>query len=253
MWDPDADTTAPSTFIKSLFPYNTEDIFNFVTCWLGYCMTGMTFMQICTFMIGYGSNGKSKLTQIMEQILGPVAFAKVSYEALCQKCDRPNEELYEARNARMWQIDENSDDTVLNFVMIKKISGEDGMHVRRLYGHQVKVPPRAKLNFAVNKNPKLPSSNTVKEQSSLSRRFVYLDCPMQFVDFTENGKDAKKIEAFRQEFTTEHFNKCVAQVDLNMDAKLKTMLGGFFRLFVGAIHRQYVKVGEGKKNAREFF
>ena len=120
----------------------------------------------------------------------------MSYEALCQKSDRPNEEIYEARNARMWQIDENSDDCVLNYVLIKKISGEDGLNVRQLYGHQIKIPPRAKLNFAVNKNPKLPPANSAKEQSSLSRRFVYINCPKQFVDFTENGKDAKKIEVF---------------------------------------------------------
>lgn len=77
-WNAEAETEGAKEFIISLFPYDTQDIYNFITCWLGYCMTGLTFMQICTFFIGYGSNGKSKLTQVMENILGPVAFAKVS-------------------------------------------------------------------------------------------------------------------------------------------------------------------------------
>eukprot|EP00961_Rhodomonas_salina_P209343 2825929-Rhodomonas_salina.1 len=222
-WDPNADATAPQAFLRSLFPYDTDEMVEFIQSWLGYCMTGLTLMQILVFMIGYGSNGKSKLSQVMENILGPAGFAHVTYEALCQRTTGPNEEIYDARNARMWQVDENDGEAGLNMAMIKRITGEDTIKCRQLYGHTVKVPPRAKLNFAVNKPPKLPACATTKEQSSLSRRFVYVDCPMQFVDLTPGSKDEKKIASLKEEFSSDQFKKCVAQVDINMDQKLENM------------------------------
>lgn len=48
-----------------------------------------------------------------------------------------------------------------------------------------------------------------------------------------------RVQAFRVEFTKEQFKTCVAQVDVNIDMKLKSMLGGFFRIFAESINRQY--------------
>eukprot|EP00961_Rhodomonas_salina_P059492 799081-Rhodomonas_salina.1 len=168
-------------------------------------------MQMLVFMIGYGSNGKSKLSKVMENILGPHGFAQVTYEALCQRNTGPNEEVYAARHARMWQIDENDGENGLNIAMIKRITGEDSIKCRQLYGHTVKVPARAKLNFAVNKPPKLPTASDVKEQTSIWLRFVYVDCPMQFVDFKKNSKDREKIEVLRREMQPDRFKLCVRQ------------------------------------------
>eukprot|EP00961_Rhodomonas_salina_P125957 1696935-Rhodomonas_salina.1 len=141
-WDPTASLDGPLEFIKSLFPNDQEDVVEFITTWLGYCLTGLTMQQILVFMIGYGSNGKSKLSKVMENILGE-GFAHVTYEALCQKGSSPNEDVFSARNARMWQIDENDGDGSLNMAVIKRVSGEDSIRCRQLYGHIVEVPPRA--------------------------------------------------------------------------------------------------------------
>jgi phage/plasmid-associated DNA primase len=137
-WDAGADTTDAANFIRGLFPVNTEEMLQFVTEWFGYCLTGITVMQVLVFFIGYGSNGKSKLTSVMENILGRQGFAHVTYEALCQRSTGPNEEVYAARHARLWQIDENDGDHTLNMAMIKRITGEDTIMCRQLYGHAVK-------------------------------------------------------------------------------------------------------------------
>jgi hypothetical protein len=104
------------------------------------------------------------------------------------------------------------------------------------------VPARAKLNFAVNKPPKLPHSSDIKEQTSLWRRFVYVDCPMQFVDFSPESKDKKKIDVLRSEMPKEKFRMCVKQVDLNIDSKLNNMTSNFFKLFATAMHGLFVRV-----------
>ncbi len=70
----------------------------------------------------------------MENILGKSGFAHVTYEALCQRTNAPNEEIFEARHARIWQVDENDGDHTLNFAQLKRITGEDTISVRRLYG-----------------------------------------------------------------------------------------------------------------------
>eukprot|EP00961_Rhodomonas_salina_P302689 3940934-Rhodomonas_salina.3 len=124
-WDPSVDTTEAKNFLASLWPYETERMVAFISVWLGYCLTGLTAMQIVVFMIGYGSNGKSKLAAVMQNILGSSCFAHVSYEALSQRGIGPNEEIYDARHARIWQIDENDGNRGLNLALIKKISGED--------------------------------------------------------------------------------------------------------------------------------
>lgn len=104
VWNADADTQGANAFLRSLWPVDTDAVVDFVKAWLGYCLTGLTQMQIMVFMIGLGSNGKSKLSMVMENILGRVGFGHVTYEALCQRTGGPNEELFEARNARMWQV-----------------------------------------------------------------------------------------------------------------------------------------------------
>lgn len=81
----------------------------------------------------------------------------------------------------MWQIDENDGNEFLNLSMIKRVSGEDSISCRALYGHVVEIPPRAKLNFGVNRPPKLPPAKDLVEQFSLLRRFVYIDCAMNFL------------------------------------------------------------------------
>ena len=156
-WDAAADTSGPRAFLQSLFPYNTAEMVAFIEMWLGYCLTGLTQQQIVVFMIGYGSNGKSKLANVMvrnvvclcfvrasaraeghgrgaeqENLLGPVGYAKVPYESLCQKGTSPNEDVYAARNARMWQVDENDGNEFLNLSMIKRWTYID---VFLQYGH----------------------------------------------------------------------------------------------------------------------
>jgi hypothetical protein len=103
-------------------------------------------------------------------------------------------------------------------------------------GHVVKVPARAKINFCVNKAPKLPESTDIKEQSSLWRRFVYVDFPCQFVDFSINGKDCEKIALLQREMSQEMFERCVKQVDINLDPKLAAMTSGFLRIFAQAVN-----------------
>ncbi len=86
--------------------------------------------------------------------------------------------------------------------VIKRVSGEDSISCRALYGHVVEIPPRAKLNFGVNKPPKLPPAKDMVEQFALLRRFVYIDCAMNFMDLTEVRECLCKVAVFWVEQAT---------------------------------------------------
>jgi hypothetical protein len=176
---------------------------------------------------------------LQENLLGQTGYAKVPYESLCQRGTAPNEDVFAARNARMWQVDENDGNEYLNMAVIKRVSGEDSISCRALYGHVVEIPPRAKLNFGVNKPPKLPPAKDLVEQFALLRRFVYIDCAMNFLDLTPESKDTARVEELRARLAPADFTLCVRQVDVNLDDKLRRMRSGFLRLFAAAIHSRF--------------
>lgn len=233
-WDPSADTTFARDFVRSLFPYHTDDYERYIFRWFGYCISGYTYMQMLVFFIGYGRNGKSELTGVMEKLLGKVGYARVSYDSLCARSSAPNEEMYAARLSRMWQVDENDGDRKMNFAQLKSITGEDSFRVRQLYGHQVVVKPLAKLNFCVNKPPRMDPSDRFLERVSLARRLSFIECPMQFLELRPQFRNDRELEQLKEEMGAEKFAKCTSQINPDIRRQLEQHLNGFFRLCIEA-------------------
>ena len=80
-YDPEADIAPAQKFFDNFFsPEAYDDQEALVRCvqqWFGYCLTLETRLEICVWFYGEGSNGKSKMTELIAAVLGGGIHADV--------------------------------------------------------------------------------------------------------------------------------------------------------------------------------
>lgn len=164
-------------FINEIFDGDC-DLINYVQKLLGYCITGETKEQVLFWFNGSGSNGKSLLIKIINNIFGEIC-STISSEALAKKGAQSeiNTSLYQAKCARMVFSSENEDDMAFNLSLIKQITGEDTIKVRTLF--KVPVEFKAKFKMLLVSNPRL---NLGYEQVAMRRRIRVIPFKVSFND-----------------------------------------------------------------------
>ena len=142
---------------------------------LGYCITGETSARSFFIWLGHGSNGKSKIFELLNLILG----------SLYHQCDKsifikssnsskgPSPELIGLLGKRVavYSEGETSDKIEMNLCCIKQISGDDKINARQLYSQPIEFKTNAKLNMLTNFTPSLNAEKAIVDRT----RYVYLD------------------------------------------------------------------------------
>jgi P4 family phage/plasmid primase-like protien len=141
-------------YIKSIcvndIPYT-----NFIIKFLGYLLTRETSDRSLYILWGKGMNGKSKLLELIETILGNNLFTSCSADVLL-KTERKGgatPELIPLINARVAVLNETDENEKLNSERIKKLTGDDLITARALFKNEITFKPRAKLLLTTNKKP----------------------------------------------------------------------------------------------------
>lgn len=142
---------------------------------LGYCITGETSARSFFIWYGHGSNGKSKIFELLNLILG----------SLYHQCDKsifiksstsskgPSPELISLLGKRVavYSEGETSDKIEMNLSCMKQVSGEDKINARQLYGQPIEFKTNAKLNMLTNFTPSLNEEKAIIDRT----RYIYLD------------------------------------------------------------------------------
>ena len=119
--------------IKAALLHTCNDdtnMFDNMTRWAGYCLTGEILLQKCLFYVGDGSNGKSTLTDIFASIFDKYTDALKS--DIFNDDKKANRSLITLRNKRFVYASELSEDCI-QAEMFKRLVGDKRIKLNKLF------------------------------------------------------------------------------------------------------------------------
>ena len=148
--------------IWEIFSGNGE-LVSFFQRMVGYSMIGMPLEEVTFFLVGKGSNGKSTVTGVMEELFGEYK-STVNKNLLMSTNNRGNGEaatpaLASLKGVRMAVVTETKEGDVLDESVIKSLSGADTITARHLHGSQFEYKSMFVTWLATNHAPIIKSDD----------------------------------------------------------------------------------------------
>ena len=199
----DAETPHADKFFSDLFLGNQEHIDYFQKV-LGYMISADTSEQVFFVFHGKGANGKSLVIDIINWICGK--FCTTVGDSVFEAKSSGNELQYAmfdliGKRCGFYSESETSDSMTINEKSIKRLSGEDTITCRQIYGSPVEFTPIIKL--AVVTNPKPNFSGSV----AMRRRLRYIPFKANFVDNPTNPDDRKINRNLKKNIKNEYIDE----------------------------------------------
>jgi len=182
-----------NTFMERLFP--NAELKEYMWQHLASTLTGFTSNHTFNIYIGKGSNGKSKLIELMGLILGdykiesPLSLITEKR----QKIGGASPEVAKLRGVRYAVIQEPSKGMDLNEGSLKQYTGGDMISGRELYMGTIYFQPQFKLIVATNNLFGVKS-----DDDGTWRRIRVCDYISKFVDEPKHSHHFKKIERMEE-------------------------------------------------------
>jgi putative DNA primase/helicase len=152
----DADATCPrfERFIAEIMGGN-PDLVAYVQRMIGYMLTGDTKEQCFFVFHGTGSNGKSTLLRILNELLGDFATSARMETFLTQQrsAGGPSEDIARLHGARVVSAVESEFGQRLAESQIKELTGQDRITARGLNAKSFSFTPQLKLVLVCNHLP----------------------------------------------------------------------------------------------------
>ena len=160
-FNPNATCPTWERFLSQTFDGDRE-LIEFVQRCAGYSLTGSQREQCFFLLVGAGRNGKSTLVSILEQLLGGFA-ATLSPETLTQagqsNPEGPRPEIAGLCGKRLAVTSESGTSCQLAEGLLKRLTGEDTLSARVLYGQPVQFINSSKIWFCTNHEPRIAGSD----------------------------------------------------------------------------------------------
>lgn len=142
----------PEVFIKFIqqVTCGDEDLERLLCEYLGYCLSGCdsSVVQQCMILYGEGSNGKSVLLKLMQELVGDSNCSAVSMSGLAKETNR-----YQLMHKMFNVSHESPTKSFVESDAFKALVGGDVIEVRRLYHQPVFWKCTTKFIFACNSLP----------------------------------------------------------------------------------------------------
>ena len=154
---------------------------------LSTCLSGKQYFEKFFVLTGSGSNGKSKLIELIRNTLGDY-YHQMNVAALCSKRGSSNAadpELAMLRGRRFVAFQEPSKDEPINVGKLKEWSGGDQIQTRELYKGPIRFECQAKWFLICNDIPDIPS-----DDDGTWRRLTVINFPSKFLPESQmTGRD----------------------------------------------------------------
>jgi putative DNA primase/helicase len=150
-YDPNADCPMWKQFVREIMDYKA-DIIKFIQMAAGWALSGDISEQTMFILYGTGANGKSTFLNTIMHLLGDYATATPT-ETFMRKSDQYTNDIARLRGARFVTTTEAELGRRLSEPLIKKITGNDQMTARFLYGEFFNFTPTFKIFMATNHKP----------------------------------------------------------------------------------------------------
>jgi putative DNA primase/helicase len=151
-YNPEADCPQWKQFIREIMNYKTE-LINFVQTAAGWALTGDISEQTMFILYGSGANGKSTFLNTIMYLLGDYAIATPTETFMKKSGDQHTNDIARLRGTRVVTTTEADQGRRLSEPLIKKITGNDPMTARFLYGEYFNFVPTFKIFMATNHKP----------------------------------------------------------------------------------------------------
>jgi putative DNA primase/helicase len=149
---PEADCPLWKQFMREIMDYKT-DVISFVQTAAGWALTGDVSEQTMFILFGSGANGKSTFLNVIMYVLGDYAIATPTETFMRKNGDQNTNDIARLRGTRFVTTTEAEQGRRLSEPLIKKITGNDQMTARFLYGEYFNFMPTFKIFMATNHKP----------------------------------------------------------------------------------------------------
>ena len=197
-YDPAAAAPRFQLFLREIFK-GDEEVVAFAQRWFGYCITGEVREHALVFHIGEGGNGKSKLMEALQHVLGPGYAGAGARGLLSPKGQGASPEVTQLLGKRMVTLSESNRDEAFDEGVLKQLTGGDLLTARNLYEGYFTFHPTHKLQLFTNHEPKI-----IGQDRGLWRRLFLLRYEVKY------GRDYEVAAGIAQELQDEELGAKLA-------------------------------------------
>jgi P4 family phage/plasmid primase-like protien len=141
--------------------FTNKNLRNYVLDTLSCILDGSISQERFYIFTGQGSNGKSKLLDLIQKAIGDY-YCILPIALLTQKRAASNaaqSELERTKGRRFAVMQEPSENERLNIGLMKELSGQDRILVRTLFKEPYEFKPQFKMILTCNELPEVPSDD----------------------------------------------------------------------------------------------
>jgi putative DNA primase/helicase len=157
-YDPQADCPFWKQFVREIMDFKA-DVISFVQTAAGWALTGDISEQTMFILFGTGANGKSTFLNTIMYLLGDYAIATPTETFMRKNGDQYTNDIARLRGTRFVTTTEAEQGRRLSEPLIKKITGNDQMTARFLYGEFFNFTPTFKIFMATNHKPMIKGTD----------------------------------------------------------------------------------------------
>lgn len=121
----------------------------------GYSLLQENPEQIMAILYGTGKNGKSVTIGALARVWGDYAVNIAAESLMVRRNDGPRSDLARLCGARLVTASEGEAGAYLAESVVKQLTGDDAITVRRLYENEFQFRPGAKIFLATNHEPRI--------------------------------------------------------------------------------------------------
>lgn len=167
-----------------------EELIGFIQRAIGYTLTGFTTAQVFFMLYGGGSNGKSVLINILNELLE--GFSRTIRFSAFEETTTSDakRDLAELPGIRVTFASESGKKSALDTSIIKQITGGEPITTSRKYGHPFTFKPQFKLWLTTNHLPKVDDDSL-----GFWRRLIIIPFDAIFEGSARDNQMQQKLEA----------------------------------------------------------
>ena len=172
-------------FIDTVF--FEEEVREYFLLFLASCLQGHNAEEKFRIWTGSGSNGKSKIMELLCHALGEytIKFPVTMLTGKRAASNAATPEIVMAKGKRFGYFEEPSGNERINAGLLKEFSGGDKITARGLHKDPIEFKPQFKLSLLCNDIPEVPAHDT-----GISRRLEIIEFKSKF---TENPKEMNEF------------------------------------------------------------
>ncbi len=188
-YDPSAGCPQWKAHLDLIFDKDAEYIGGFQAM-CGYSLLQANPEQLLFILFGKGKNGKSKTIEVLAAILGDYAVNIAAESLMVHRCEGIRSDLARIAGARMATASEGEDGARLAESIIKQLTGEYAITVRRLYENEFEFTPTAKIWLTTNHEPVIRGTD-----DGIWRRIWMVPFTVQIAEEKRDPEIEKKLIA----------------------------------------------------------